>query len=71
MLHEIYEDMDPDYISRIFQARKKLVSSIDHTLLPENGLLARGLLDESQLAKVRKIRKRRMSARIRERFIPD
>ena len=50
---------------------KKLVASVDQTLLPENGLLARGLLDDAQLEKVRNIRTRRLSPVIRERFIAD
>ncbi len=71
MLHDTYEDFDPEYTSRVFQARKKLVASVDQTLLPENGLLARGLLDDAQLEKVRNIRTRRLSPVIRERFIAD
>ncbi|MCR9143646.1 MAG: hypothetical protein NXI24_15465 [bacterium] len=71
MLHDIYEDLDPEYTARIFQARKKLVGSVDQTLLPENGLLARGLLNDEQLKTVRNIRTRRLSPEIRERFIAD
>lgn len=71
MLHDKYEDFDPEYTARIFQARKSLVASVDQTLLPENGLLARGLLDKEQMDKVREIRTRRLSEEIRERFIAD
>ena len=71
MLHDKYEDFDPEYSARIFQARKQLLAGVDQTLLPENGLLARGLLDDAQMDKVRNIRTRRLSQRIRQRFIPD
>jgi hypothetical protein len=71
MSTEIYEDMDQEYRSRIFLARKKLTDSLEGaTLLPENGLAARFLLTEEQLKKVELIRKRRLVGVI-DRFIPD
>lgn len=70
MLHE-YADMDPDYKARTFISRKELLSSVESTtILPENGLSARSLLDECQLGKVQEIRVRRLSAVI-DRFRKD
>lgn len=62
MLHELYEDMDPEYRSRIFLARKKLLGSLESpTLLPEFGLHAREILNEKQFSRVEEIRKRRLA----------
>jgi hypothetical protein len=71
MLHDSYEDLNPDYVARIFRARKTLLGSIDHSLLPENGLLARGLLNEVQMDRVKTIRTRRLSHQILKQFVPD
>lgn len=71
MLHELYEDMDPDYRSSIFLARKKLLGSIENqSILPEYDLRARGLLNETQMDKVAEIRERRLAPVI-ERFERD
>ncbi len=71
MLHETYEDMDPDYQARVFLARRKLVGSIESpTLLPDHGLRARGMLNPAQLEKVKNIRTRRLQPVI-DLFIPD
>lgn len=71
MLHEIYEDMDPDYRSSIFFARKKLLGSIEsHTILPDYDLKARGMLNETQMDKVAEIRQRRL-APVLDRFERD
>lgn len=52
--------MDSEYHAKIFFARKHLLGSLESpTLLPENGLLADGLLDSGQLKKVNEIRHRR------------
>ncbi len=68
---ELYEDMDPEYRSRIFFARKKLTETLEGaTLLPEYGLAARFLLTEEQLKKVETIRKRRLAG-VMDRFRPD
>lgn len=72
MLHdEIHPDMDPDYRSRIFLARRRLIDTVESaTLLPNSGLNARGLLDSGQMAKVQKIRHRRLATVI-DRFTAD
>lgn len=72
MLHdELYTDMDPEYRSRIFLARRRLVDSVEGpSSLPTSGLSARGLLDDSQLAVVREIRTRRLSS-VLDRFVRD
>lgn len=71
MLHELYEDMDPDYRSRIFLARKKLLSSVESpSLLPLQNLSARKLLNTVQLEKVVDIRKKRLR-KVIDRFIAD
>lgn len=66
-----YEDMDPDFRSKLFLARKKLLGGVESpTILPDHGLNARGLLNEAQLATVEKIRKRRL-ATVMEGFTRD
>ena len=72
MLHEdLYTDMDPEYTSRIFLARRRLVDSVEGpSSLPSSGLSARGLLDDSQLAVVKNIRTRRL-APVLDRFTQD
>ena len=71
MLHELYEDMDPEYRSSIFFARKKLLGSIEsNTILPDYDLRARGLLNDTQLDKVHEIRQRRLTPVI-DRFQRD
>lgn len=72
MLHDdLYTDMDPDYQSRIFLARRRLVDSVEGpSSLPTSGLCARSLLDDSQLAVVKDIRTRRL-APVLDRFIQD
>jgi len=73
MLHNdvIYEDMDPDYRTRIFYARKKLLGSVESpTILPDNNLNARSLLNDEQLNKVHGIRERKLAAVI-DRFSRD
>lgn len=68
---DLYEDMDPEYRSLIFRARKTLLGNIeDPTLLPENGLSARTLLDDVQLDRVRNIRNRKLAS-VLNRFSPD
>ncbi len=62
MNEQLYDEMDPDYRARIFMSRKALLGSLESpTLLPENGLSARDLLDDSQLKKISQIRHRRHS----------
>jgi len=71
MLHELYEDMDPEFKSRVFLARKILLGSVESpTLIPAHGMTARNLLTPSQLEKVKKIRTRRLS-RVINQFTPD
>ncbi|MCB1308357.1 MAG: hypothetical protein KDK30_09270 [Leptospiraceae bacterium] len=73
MLHDefLYDELDPDFCSRIFMGRQKLVSSIESpTLLPEHELNARSLLNEAQMKKIANIRTRRLEPVI-NRFIPD
>ncbi|MBX7058708.1 MAG: hypothetical protein K1X75_11640 [Leptospirales bacterium] len=72
MLHDaLYEDMDPDYQARVFLARQRLVKSVlGETLLPDEGLQARTLLNGVQLDKVRRIRSRRLEP-VLDLFIPD
>lgn len=72
MLHDdLYTDMDPDYHSRVFLARRRLVESVEGpSRLPDSGLSARGLLNDSQLALVSQIRTRRLS-RVMDRFARD
>ncbi len=71
MLHDQYEDFNPEYVASIFRARKNLVSSLDDTLLPDNGLQAAFLLDDEQMKVVRNIRTRRLKKKVLSRFIPD
>ncbi len=62
MLHELYEDMDPDYRSSAFLSKKKLLGSIESpSSLPEYGLQARAMLNTTQLKRVEKIRERRLA----------
>ena len=72
MLHDdLHKDMDPDYRSQIFYTRKKMLSDVgSHTILPENGLNARSMLNEWQLNKVLEIRDRKLSA-VMDRFARD
>lgn len=72
MLHdELYDDMDPDYRSRIFLARKKLLSDVvGFSLMPEQGLNARALLNSDQFCRVQNIRTRRLST-VWDRFTKD
>lgn len=71
MLHEKYEDFDQEYTSTIFKARRSLLESIEsNTLLPENQLNARSLLNSSQLNVVQNIRKKRIEP-VLSRFLPD
>ena len=73
MAHQdLYPDMDPDYTTRVFYARRELLSTVESsTILPENGLNSRGLLDDGQLNKVREIRTRRLQPVVLERFAAD
>ncbi len=71
MTSELYEDMDPDYRSGIFLARKVLLGSLESpTLLPEYGLKARELLDEKQWKRMKEIRNRKNSELLGH-FLPD
>jgi len=71
MLHEVYEDMDPDYRSKQFLSRKTLIGTIENSsLLPESGLSARNLLTHAQLKKIDKIRSKRLAG-VMERFVRD
>lgn len=71
MLHDQYEDFNTDYKTTIFRARKRLIDGIDSTtLLPENQLCARSLLNSSQMEIVESIRQKRL-APVLSRFIPD
>ena len=71
MLHEQYEDLDPDYRATIFMGRSRLLSSVEsHTLLPDNRLNARSLLVDSQMQVVKRIRTRRLEP-VLDRFQPD
>jgi len=73
MLHDtdFYEDFDPDYTSKIFQARKRLLGTVESsTLLPDHDLNARSMLDSDQMSKVAAIRKRRLEP-VLSRFVPD
>jgi hypothetical protein len=71
MLHELYEDMNPDYRPIQFLSRKTLITTIENkSMLPESGLAARNVLSGSQLQKVEQIRKRRL-ARVLDRFVGD
>lgn len=71
MLHDKYEDFDPEYTSKIFRARKALVGSIEGTtLLPQNDLKARSLLNGMQMEVVKKIRQKRLEP-VLNRFVPD
>lgn len=66
-----YEDLDPDYQAKVFLARQRLVKSVfGETLLPDEGLKARGLLNAAQLDKVHRIRSRRLEP-VLDLFIPD
>ncbi|MCB1303415.1 MAG: hypothetical protein KDK37_04035 [Leptospiraceae bacterium] len=70
--HEWFEEeMDPEYRAQIFFARKQLLGSVESpTILPQNGLFARALLDEKQIKKVEQIRQRRLAA-VADRFQAD
>ena len=71
LLHDQYPDFDTDYRSRIFMAREKLLGSVESdTLLPDNDLSARNLLNDDQMQVVKGIRKRRLEP-VLSRFIPD
>jgi hypothetical protein len=71
MTTELYEEMDPDYTSRIFMARKALLGSLESpTLLPDYGLKARSLLNEEQWTRMQEIRNRKNSELLGT-FIPD
>lgn len=71
LLHDQYTDFDTEYRSRIFMAREKMLSSIEsQTLLPENELNARSLLNKDQMNVVAGIRKRRLEP-VLSRFLPD
>jgi hypothetical protein len=71
MTTELYNDMDPDYRSRIFMARKSLLGSLESpTLLPDYGLKARSLLNEEQWNRMQEIRNKKNSA-LQGSFIPD
>ena len=71
MLTDIYEDMDQEYRSRIFLARKQLLGSLESpTLLPAYGLNARGVLNPEQLKKVESIRERK-NRNLAGSFTPD
>lgn len=71
LLHDQYTDFDTEYRSQIFRAREKLLGSVESdTLLPDNELSARNLLDDDQLNVVKGIRKRRLEP-VLSRFIPD
>ena len=73
MLYEdhTYENMDQEYRSQIFRARKKLLGSIESsTILPDYGLKARDLLNSDQLDVVKNIRERKLTA-VLDRFIDD
>ena len=60
--NDLYEDMDPDYRSRLFYTSRKLLSSISApSILPENELCSKTLLNSSQLERVRKIRGKRLT----------
>ncbi len=66
-VHDLYPDMDPDYRSRLFQTRKKLLGSLESpTLLPENGLSARKVLNDNQYNRVKEIRQRRFAELLRD-----
>lgn len=63
MQTDYYEDMDQEYRSQIFQARKELLGSLESpTLLPAYGLNARGVLDDSQFEVVQRIRSRKLKS---------
>ncbi|MCB1173230.1 MAG: hypothetical protein KDK39_06685 [Leptospiraceae bacterium] len=71
MLHDEYEDFNTEYTSRVFKARQQLVSSIESlTLLPDNSLDARSLLNKDQMQVLQSIRKKRLQP-VLHRFIPD
>lgn len=63
MIHEfMYSDMDPEYRSTLFLARKKLLGSLESpTLLPDYGLNAQGVLNKNQYDRVQQIRRRRFA----------
>ena len=61
MLHEQYEDMDPDYSSRNYLNNKKPLDTLDGTLMKKSGLYAQNILSANQLGKVHQIRLRRLA----------
>jgi len=71
MTTELYNEMDPDYSSRIFMARKSLLGSLESpTLLPDYGLKARNLLNEQQWLRMKEIRAKK-NAELQGSFITD
>lgn len=68
---EEYEDFDPEYRSRIFLARKRLLGDVESpSLLPASGLAARHLLNDKQLEVMQGIRKKRLH-RVLDQFQAD
>ena len=61
MLHEQYEDMDPNYRSKEFFNNKKLINQLDGTQMKHAGLYAGEILSANQLGKVQQIRLRRLA----------
>ncbi|MDH5657062.1 MAG: hypothetical protein OEZ34_14200 [Spirochaetia bacterium] len=61
MLHELYEDMDPDYRSADFYKNSDLIGQLNGSRMKRSGLNAQNLLNESQLGKVQQIRLRRLA----------
>lgn len=70
MLHELYDDMDPDYKSRGFQTRTSLIESINGISPEKEGMNARSVLSSDQIGAVQKIRLRRL-ALVLDKFIQD
>lgn len=57
----IYEELDPNLHWKVYYTKKKVLKSFDiDTIMPENGLSAKELLNQNQLNKILEIRKRRL-----------
>ena len=61
MLHELYEDMDPDYRSREFIQNRELINNLNGTRMKKSGLNAQKVLSANQLGKVQQIRLRKLA----------
>ena len=70
MLHELYEDMDPDYRSKEFIKNRELINSLNGSRMKKSGLNAQKVLSSNQLGKVQQIRLRKL-ANVLEGFLEE